>query len=149
MAPVAVAFWLFAYPWLANTLIPHSWWLDVREVRINNSYDGSSPQVLIDRDINDTFYATLITELRPLNGDGSRVCRRVRERRLFPEHQPFPTEPILLSRLQDVPPNAPCVLENLPYRVDFTWERDAWWWLPGVTLRYTLSSNIFTVNGVK
>jgi hypothetical protein len=52
---------------------------------------------------------------------------------------------VTLAEIQDSPPNPPCIFEDGgDYRVDFTPEaKNVFWWLPGVTLSYTVPSNIF------
>lgn len=146
-AVVSLTLWIGVFPMIVN-LVPSAWWgIDARAVKILDTVEGTSPEVTIDRDITRTYNGHVRTAVHtvvpPESGLLPGVCRRVRENVPYREGYPYSTR--TLEWFQDVPPNAPCTLLPGQYRVEFTWER-TFWWMPFVTLRHSLKSNIFTVH---
>ena len=144
-AAVSLVLWVGVFPALVNVLVPPSFWgIDARTVAIKDTVEGQSPSITIDRDITRSYTGVVRTAVRTVTSPGviPSVCRRVREE--IPYRADYPYQVHTLDWFQDVPPNAPCTLLPGQYRVEFTWER-SFWWMPLVTLRHSVESNIFTV----
>jgi hypothetical protein len=150
-AGISLVIWIGVFPLLVNALVPPSWWgMDARTVKIMDTVVGVSPEVTIARDVTRDYRGLVRTAIRTVVPEDSgiipSVCRRVKEDIPYREGTPYQSH--TLEWFQDVPPNAPCTLLPGQYQVEFTWERTAWW-LPTVTLRHSVTSNIFTVYGSK
>jgi hypothetical protein len=69
--------------------------------------------------------------------------------RLFSDRIPrrVSTLPLPLTKFQGVPPEAACTMRNGSCQVEMTWTT-RFWWLPGVAVSQTATSNIFQMDGI-
>lgn len=143
IAGSAVAFWVLAVPPLGSSIIPASWYVNVRAVTVLDGPAGEAPGMLIDRTIHRTFRAQRVVDIHRILDDGVVAPHCARQ---VVGGVPFaPADGIITLTLDDwadIPPNAECEWEAGQYQVTTEWGVNLWW---GMMPRLRVTSNVFTL----
>ena len=142
---LAIVFWWLAFPVAYRMVVPPSWYLDVRSIYVADAPMGTSPAVILDRDINRNFIGDFEAAVRAVDAvDGTiwTYCQPG-ERGDIPyiAGRPYPGRN--LDWWLGSPPAAKCPIIPGKYQLRIEWTINAFFGL--IQMHMTRESQPFTI----